>query len=286
LGNLFRDGGRAQLNANRLATNQGNIFNGDPETESVLSIWSEEFGIRRSRASETWRELLDGLIQLAAQDYRNLPSLPSRLTIRSAQRLIRKQTIPHPGLFGPQLYRSTFQCSSDHFCNDRLVVVGYPYVSGAGRRMWGFSADLRDTSRGEFVIYLNTAHVPGAIETTLIHEVGHYLFRLMNGSSSKQHNPMLSTFAAHMNQPSELFCDSLVSLLAFSQCRKERYAGLNGAPINLVFRRVRELHRTIAPKCFIDLSDSAIFSSWRLIYLSSLVHLCKLRSALLDVAGA
>jgi hypothetical protein len=269
-----------------MALNQGNVFDGDPETEGVLSLWSEEFGIRPSQGSELRREHLAGLIQIAAQDYRNLPSLPSRSTIRSAQRLIGKQTIPHPGLFGPLLYRSTFQCSSDDFCNDRLVVVGYPYDSGAGRRMWGFSADLRDTSRGEFIIYLNTAHVPGAIEATLIHEVGHYLFRLMDGSSSKQHNPMLSTFASHMNEPSELFCDSLVSLLAFSECRKERYAGLNGAPINLVFQRIRELHQTIAPKCFIDLSDTAISSSWRLIYLSSLIHLCKLRSALLDVAGA
>ncbi len=255
------------------------------ETEDPIALWLNEFGMGPIQTWEHRREDLDALRQIVSQDYRDLPALPSRLTVRSAQQLIQNQVIPHPDLFGPRLCGSSFRCSSDDFCNDRLVVVGNPYRLGAGRSMWGFSADLRETSRREFMIYLNTAHAPGAIEATLVHEVGHYLFRLMDGGLSKQHNPMLPTFVSHMNEQSELFCDSLVSLTAFLDCRRQSYAGLDCLQVDQLFRRIPELHQTIGPNYFIDFSDAAISHKWRLKYLLSLVHFSKLRSALLEVTG-
>lgn len=253
--------------------------------EDTVSLWLDEFGIRSTRTREHLYEPLQAIRQIVSQDYRDLPALPAGPTLRLAQRLVGAQTLPHPDLFGPRLSGSSFSCSSDDFCNDRLAVTGAPYTSGAGRLMWGFSADLRDTSRQEFMIYLNTAHSSGAIETTLIHEVGHYLFRLMNGDRSKQHNPLFSTFVSHMNDESELFCDSLAAVLAYGDCGRRWYAGLNGVGADQLFRRVRELYRTIGPNYFIDLSDTKVSSEWRLIYLSALIHFCKLRSALLEVAG-
>jgi len=83
-----------------------------------------------------------------------------------------------------------------------------------------------------------------------------------------------------------MFCDSLVSLFAFRDCRKSWYAGLNGIPTDQVFRRVREFYRTISPNYFIDFSDTAISNKWRLAYLLWIVHWCKLRSAVLEVTGA
>jgi hypothetical protein len=246
----------------------------------------DEIGIHADRSQKRHRENADELGMILFEDYRELSTLPTKSTLQLLDKLVRKHIVPRAARSGVALTHSSLQFSFYAMRNDRLVVVGSPYTLHAGRSIWGFSSDLRTEAGGDFVIYLNTAHAAGAIEATLAHEMGHYLFSAMHLGYCKTMHTLRPTFVSHMNTESELFCDSVVALLAFADFTDACKEGLNGATgIDQIVPHIDELQRAIAPEYRIDLLSTAVSCEWRLKYLASLVHFWKLRFALFEVTG-
>jgi hypothetical protein len=260
------------------------VEKGSGEDATTLRVL-DEIGMHADRSQKRQRENADELGLILSEDYRELATLPARSTVQLLDRLIRKHIVPRAARAGIPLTRSSLQFSFYAFHKDRLVVVGSPY-SHAGRSIWGFSSDLRTEAGGDFVIYLNTAHAAGAIEATLAHEIGHYLFSAMHLGYCKALNTMTPTFAAHMDAESEMFCDSVVALMAFADFTDAFKVGLNGViGIDQILPHIADLQNALAPEYRIDLLSTTFSCELRLKYLSSLVHYWKLRFALLEVAG-
>ncbi|MGA6969989.1 MAG: hypothetical protein WBY93_00045 [Candidatus Binatus sp.] len=246
----------------------------------------DEVGIHADWGLKRHRENADELSMILFKDYRNLPTLPTRASLQLLDGLVRKHVVPRVARAGVPLTGSRLQFSFQASEKDRLVVVGSPYTINAGRSIWGFSSDLRTESGGDFVIYLNTAHAAGAIEATLAHEMGHYIFSAMHLGPCRSLHTMMPTFAAHMSAESEMFCDSVVALIGFEDVTDACKIGLNGAlGMDQIVPDIVDLQRDITPEYRIDLTNAGLSSEWRLKYLSSLIHFWKLRFALLEVTG-
>lgn len=170
---------------------------------------------------------------------------------------------PLKGIFGP----------------DELEIHAQPYRTGAGLSLRGFycRADLSDKSR--FIIFLNTAHCPGAVAATFAHELGHYVYGLLGRGS-----PVAAwegAFHSHLEEPDEVFADTLVSLSMYSP-RLIRKIRLSHRPAveRIDFVRQLRLAYELMPFSYrIDLLDPKLNKFRRLYYLAELVHFLRLRGA-------
>lgn len=157
-----------------------------------------------------------------------------------------------------------------------------PYTAGAGLGLWGFSCAM-NAGQGTFVIYLNTAHLPGAVAVTAAHELGHYFQHSMfSGSAHIGFAPMAADFAAHLNYEGELFSDSAAALASFSATAAGEMAR---RPRRSMAERTAQAHELTHPEYRIDFTSTVMNPHWRLRYLAASIHFMKLRIALLEAAG-
>lgn len=169
-----------------------------------------------------------------------------------------------------------------------VIVTAEPYIQGAGRSLWGFFAVKKLQGRRTTVIFVNTAHERGAVAATIGHELGHHVYNAILGRCACQ--PTIGqTFPQHLSDEQELFCDAVVAMSAYSQSAIRAIlggglAGHDGAAVNLV-KRLRKASATIDSHYRIDLDRDDLGALWRLRYLTLVVHLFKLRCALLETAG-
>jgi hypothetical protein len=161
-----------------------------------------------------------------------------------------------------------------------VVVTAEPYLQGGGRSLWGFSAEKKVQGRRTTVIFLNTAHAPGAVATTIGHELGHHVYQAILGKCGDQLT-IGKTFPQHLSDEHELFSDAVVAMSAYSQSVTR--AILDGAA-NFT-DRFRKAIAMIDSHYRIDLGSDNLPVLWRLRYLTLTVHLFKLRCALLEEAG-
>jgi hypothetical protein len=163
-----------------------------------------------------------------------------------------------------------------------IAVHAEPYRRGAGLLLWGFSCDARIENRGAFVIFLNTAHQPGAVAATVAHELGHYVYRSIAGEISDAMAPLEANFASHLEDRAELFADSLAALSAYS-LDALKMVNQDGSRDQL-----EELARAvdfIDREYRINFADRAVSPTWRVKYLAATIHFYKLRKALFETAG-
>ncbi len=169
-----------------------------------------------------------------------------------------------------------------------VVVSAEPYMQGAGRSLWGFSAETKVQGRRKTVIFLNTAHERGAVAATIGHELGHHVYNAILGTCA-DYSTIGETFTQHLSDEQELFSDAVVAMSAYSRSAIRAIiggglAGHDGADVNLV-ERFRKALATIDSHYRIDLERDNLAALWRLRYLTLMVHLFKLRCALLETAG-
>ena len=234
---------------------------------------------------------LTDLKRILSTDYMEVPALPEKRLLKELSRVvendIKKHTPTYEGLAdlaSPQLIAHL----ENLFGPRQLELRAEPYRTGAGLSLRGFycRADVGDKSK--FVIFVNTAHHPGAVAATLGHELGHYIYGSLVGEKAQHTAFMEGAFANHLNEEDELFADSLVALSAYGTDSLDRLDGI--AQLRLgssddLFNRIKSAYKMLGPRFNLDLAKGKMAAALRVRYLTSMAHFLKLRCALHKSAG-
>ena len=234
---------------------------------------------------------LTDLKRILSTDYMEVPALPEKRLVKELSRVvendIKQHTPTYEGLAdlaSPQLMAHL----ENLFGPRQLELRAEPYRTGAGLSLRGFycRADVGDKSK--FVIFVNTAHHPGAVAATLGHELGHYIYGSLVGEKAQHTAFMEGAFANHLNEEDELFADSLVALSAYGTDSLDRLDGI--AQLRLgssddLFNRIKSAYKMLGPRFNLDLAKGKMAAALRVRYLTSMAHFLKLRCALYKSAG-
>jgi len=241
------------------------------------------------------RSLGNGLEQAVGElktvvsaEYREASGLPSSMFARELASVVETEVKPRSQIWRSISSAKRFSRALEIFSAKRVTVQGAPYLDGAGLGLWGFSFRVGRGKAAKSGIFLNTAHVAGAIATTLAHEIGHLVHGYILNDPQPGAALLDGTFADHLDQGSELFADSLVALMAYDRSVVRnigvRYEACLLNP-NSVAEAARYGYAEICPEFRIDIFNPRMSAEWRLRYLTSLVHYLKLRCALFHTAG-
>ena len=220
------------------------------------------------------------LREVLGADYREAAGLPAPQTARQLVEFARRGIDPRRPAWRRWRTTEDYRVRLHQFGSD-IAVHAEPYRRGAGLRLWGFSCDARTDDRGAFVIFLNTAHQPGAVAATVAHELGHYVYRSIAGEKSDTMAPLKANFVSHLNDHAELFADSLAALSAYSL----EAAKMTGPTRSLGLEELARAVDVIDPEYRINFVDRAVSPIWRIKYLAAMIHFYKLRKALFETAA-
>ncbi len=227
------------------------------------------------------------LAAVLSADYREVAGLPDPELTRHLAALVKTGIDPRRHEWRRWRQSANYRVTPRVFDSSEVAVYAAPYTRGAGLSLWGFSCDTRDGDKGVFVIFLNTAHQPGAITATVAHELGHYIHSSLvlqhHQQERTQFRPMTPNFAAHQNDPRELFSDSLVALSAFGSAAVR--GSWDWARPESLGESIAHVHRMIRREYRIDFDARRLPEAWRLRYIAATIHFFKLRRALLESAG-
>jgi hypothetical protein len=242
----------------------------------------------RSLSKRVLAQLTD-LKQILTANYLEAKGLPSRVMLQELSLIAEKEIRPHTAQWksiddSPQLLSHM----SKMFGPRELELRAEPYREGAGLALRGFFCRANVGNRDKFVIFLNTAHHPGAVSATLGHELGHYIYGSLVGEKHAMTAFMEGELSAHIDEPDELFADSLVALTAYTP----ELMGLIGI-VNRVrpgtadelFNRIKLAYELIGGRFNLDLGHDNVAPAWRVRYLASMTHFFKLRCALYQLHG-
>jgi len=247
-----------------------------PDIESATRL-IRAFGINEA---EVTAELID-LARILAADYHQARGLPSRQMVRQLSDMTAHGADPRRAAWRKWRTSEDYSVRLRGFDSEDIAVHAEPYLRGAGLGLWGFSCDARIGDRGAFVIFLNTAHQPGAVAATVAHELGHYVYRAMVGEQSVALAPMEANFVSHLENRDELFADTLAALSSYSLEALKKAPTPDGNRLEEMVRALRAIH----PEYRVDFCNRAISSAWRIRYLTAAIHFYKLRGALRDTAA-
>jgi hypothetical protein len=225
------------------------------------------------------------LTAVLSADYREAPGLPDAQLARQLASLAKAGIDPGRDEWRKWRRSGNYRITPRVFDAKEVAVHTAPYTSGAGLSLWGFSCDTRNGDAGVFVIFLNTAHQPGAVAATFAHELGHYVHsRLVprHEHAPIELSPMAPNFAAHLRDPRELFSDSLVALAAYDREAVAKPRDRAGESLD---ETIALAGRMIRPEYRIDFGARRLSRVWRTRYLAATIHFFKLRRALLETAG-
>ncbi len=239
------------------------------------------------------KPLLRELEQIVENDIKqHMPALPSKPLLRELEQIVDNDAGQRP----PAAYGSLAELGSrqllSHLGNlfgpRELELRAEPYRTGAGLSLRGFYCRTEFGKNSKFVIFVNTAHHPGAVAATLGHELGHYIYGSLVGEKAEHTAFMEGAFANHLVEEDELFADSLVALSAYSPELIKKIGGIaNVTPGSSddLFNRIKFAYDLIGPRYDLDLTKGKMAAAWRVRYLTSMAHFFKLRCALYKSAG-
>ena len=149
----------------------------------------------------------------------------------------------------------------------------------------GFYIKKTEVLSGRSMICVNTAHHPAAVGATFVHEMGHHLTSEIFGSHSEPASFLAYTeYAKHLNEPSELVADIMVSLGIYPQplarkmlARKNESLGTSGS----VETSSSTILKYLAKQYGLSF-EQKLPGSQKVQYLAGLLHYTKLREALRD----
>ncbi len=233
---------------------------------------------------------LADLKKVLSTDYTEGAKLPSKDLLKELSHVVEKEI--KSTSYGPlwQQWDSPdlLPRLSKIFGPREIEVRAEPYTEGAGLALRGFFCRASVGEKNKFVIFLNTAHHPGAVVATFGHELGHYIYGSLVGEKAPMAAFLEGTFSNHLEQEDELFADSLVAFSAYDRDLIKRigplYRVTPGSSEEL-FTRIRKAYGTIGPRFNLDLTKSKMGNVWRVRYLTSMTHFFKLRCALYASSG-
>jgi hypothetical protein len=152
-----------------------------------------------------------------------------------------------------------------------------------GSSLLGFYVGKIDRVRMRPLIFVNTAHHPGVVGVALDHEMGHHLTSQMFSSEKQAHLLSHTGFEEHLEQPSELAADTLVSQAMYpAPIARTLFANVGRKEANELFDPAfAKVLEYLANRYGFRL-DHVRGVTKRLQALAALVHYTKLRRALLD----
>lgn len=258
------------------------------EVDSLVSQLLGEIKIPFGSVGKRVLGHLADLKQVLSTDYLNHSALPERALLRELGRVVENDIKSHDGrwksLDSPDLLGHLFRKLGPR----EIELRAEPYREGAGMALRGFFCRTTIGERSKFVIFVNTAHHPGAVAATLGHELGHYIYGSLVGETKPMTAFMEGTFSSHLKEEDELFADSTVALSAYSKELMKEIGMLNGVKpgsSDELFKRIRKAYSMIGPRFNLDLTQSGLPATWRVRYLTSMTHFFKLRCALHQSAG-
>jgi hypothetical protein len=234
---------------------------------------------------EAWRKPQRELRELARLDYvrvmrRTLDYHTLRAIIREARkiwpRLNREQ-------FRPKSLKQLAAISSDL----RIHLQATPYRGPEGMALRGFYVDKTRKLLKHPLIYLNTAHHPGAVSATFVHEIGHHVTTRVTGSTGDAaHYFFNGGHRNHLSQPVELAADVLASLAAYPAPLARKMFdmpwdwGLVARADQLPDKAFAQIRKHVRDLLGINFGAS-LPTGQSLNYLAGMIHYAKLRWALL-----
>jgi len=258
------------------------------EVDALVSHLLDEIEIPFTSLSKKVVGHLADLKRVLAADYHSVPGMPAAPLVKELARIVETEIKGKFDLGRHWDEPSYFEPLVRQFGPREVTIKAEPYRKGAGLALRGFfcRANLRD--KPKFVIFLNTAHQPAAVAATLGHELGHYLYGSLVGEDGPMTAFMEGTFGAHLNEEHELFADALVTLAAYSTDQIKQITAIGKhSPDNSnnILQRVHKVYESLGPRFKIDLTQGKIGTSWRVSYLTGIIHFYKLRCAILDNAA-
>jgi hypothetical protein len=243
-----------------------------------------------SIGSRVLNQLAD-LKKILSADYMDVPALPSKSLLKELSRIVEtdiKQHIPSYGTLADLRSDQLLGHLGKLFGPRELELRAEPYKTGAGLSLRGFYCRADVGEKSKFVIFVNTAHHPGAVGATLGHELGHFIYGSLVGEKAAHTAFMEGAFANHLVEEDELFSDSLVALAAYSPEMIKKLGGIThlrpGSSDNL-FNSLKYAYQKIGTTYDLDLAKGKMAAAWRVRYLTSMAHFFKLRGALYKYAG-
>jgi hypothetical protein len=230
--------------------------------------------------------VLSELTEVLTADYRRAPGLPTPEMARQLAGIAKSCIDPRHRAWKKWRTSEDYRVRLEFGSRD-IAVHAEPYTRGAGLLLWGFSCDARIGESGAFVIFLNTAHQPGAVAATVAHELGHFIHRSIAPESCAAMAPLAANFATHLEDGTELFSDSLAALSAYSTDAVREGLRLR-KPSRVAAGKIDEVIHALTvidPEYRIDFAHKSVSPAWRVRYLAATIHFYKLRKALLETAG-
>jgi hypothetical protein len=234
---------------------------------------------------------LADLKRILSTDYMDVPALPQKPLLKELAVVVEKDIKQHIPTYGtlsdlgsPQLLGHLGKL----FGPRELELRAEPYRTGAGLSLRGFYCRADVGEKSKFVIFVNTAHHPGAVGATLGHELGHFIYGSLVGEKAAHTAFMEGAFANHLVEEDELFADSLVALAAYSPDLIKKIGGithLKQGSSDVLFNSIKDAYDMIGSQHGLDLTKSKLAAAWRVRYLTSMAHFFKLRCALYNSAG-
>jgi hypothetical protein len=236
---------------------------------------------------------LADLKKVLSTDYVEQADLPEKNLLKELSRVVEFDILPTMAQWGesgrkpweaPELLPSL----TKFFGGRELELRAEPYLEGAGLALRGFFCRANVGAKSKFVIFLNTAHHPGAVVATFGHEIGHYLYGSLVGERAPMAAFLEGTFSNHLHEEDELFADSLVAFSCYNRDLMKEIGPMKGirpGKSDELFGRIRRAYGLVGTRYELDLTDRKMGNVWRVRYLTSMVHFFKLRCALLEKTG-
>lgn len=243
-----------------------------------------------SIGNKMMNQFLD-LKKVLSADYMEVSALPSKPLAKELSKIVDtdiKRHLPEFSKLEDFANPQWLEHLNKLFGPRELELRAESYLKGAGLSLRGFfcRADLGE--RSKFVIFVNTAHHPGAVAATLGHELGHYIYGSMVGEKGEMTAFMEGAFATHLAEEDELFADSLVALAAYPQEVIKKVGAITNVKLGSsddLLNRIKFAYEMIGPRYNLDLSKGSLKPALRVRYLTSMAHFFKLRCALYKSAG-
>ncbi len=261
------------------------------EVDNLVSRLLAEINVPFDSLGTRVLNQLSDLKKILSADYADAPALPPKPLLKELARIVDNDIKQHASAYAgladlgsPQLLGYLGKL----FGPRELELRAEPYRTGAGLALRGFFCRAILGDRSKFVIFVNTAHHPGAVAATLGHELGHYIYGSLIGEKAVHTAFMEGAFANHLLREDELFADSLVALAAYSPELIKQIGGvtlLRPGVSDDLFHRIKSAYDLIASRYGLDLAKGKMAAAWRVRYLTSMAHFFKLRCALYKSAG-
>ncbi|HEV2171098.1 MAG TPA: hypothetical protein VGR40_09135, partial [Candidatus Binatus sp.] len=261
------------------------------EVDYLVSKLLSEINVPYGSFSGKVINQLADLKKILSTDYMEVPALPSKPLLKELARIVEtdiKQHIPSYASLADLENLQLIGHLERLFGPRQLELRHEPYRTGAGLSLRGFYCRADVGEKQKFVIFVNTAHHPGAVGATLGHELGHFIYGSLVGEKAAHTAFMEGAFGKHLVEEDELFADSLVALAAYSPELIKKIGGVtrsDRASSDDLLHRIKSAYELIAKNYDLDLSKGKMAAAWRVRYLTSMAHFFKLRGALYRHAG-